>query len=194
MDVPVDIEYASDGKVLDLLQCRPKAQYKDSGSIKLPATITPVDILFETNHQGATASVEDITHVVYVSPEDYCRMPNRSNYVAVADAIRTLNETLAPRSFILIGPGRWGTRDDPALGVPVGFAAISQTALLVEVADPRAGRVPEPSHGTHFFNDLVESDIRCLAIFPGEEGNVFNASFLEGAPNSLAELLPEHAA
>jgi hypothetical protein len=53
--------------------------------------------------------------------------------------------------------------------------------------------VPELSFGTHFFQDLVEAQIRYLPLYPDEEETVFNAEFLTGASNLLPELVPEHA-
>jgi hypothetical protein len=52
---------------------------------------------------------------------------------------------------------------------------------------------PEASFGSHFFQDLVESDILYLALYPDDRQNVYNEPFLRQAPNALAELLPEHA-
>ena len=53
--------------------------------------------------------------------------------------------------------------------------------------------MPELSFGTHFFQDLVETDIFYVAIFPGKEGVVFNREMLAEMPNILAILLPESA-
>ena len=53
--------------------------------------------------------------------------------------------------------------------------------------------MPDLSFGTHFFQDLVESGIRYLPLYPDDAGVVFNEAFLLGAPNLLAEMLPEHA-
>lgn len=92
---------------------------------------------------------------------------------------------------MLIGPGRWGTCS-PSLGVPVTFAEICNIAVLVEVAVQKDGYMPELSFGTHFFQDLVETQIFYVALFPGNEGVVFNRELLELAPNSLAKLLPSH--
>jgi pyruvate,water dikinase len=54
--------------------------------------------------------------------------------------------------------------------------------------------VPDVSLGTHFFNDLVESDIPYLGVFPDREGYVYNQAFLDAAPNRLASFLPDAAA
>ncbi len=79
------------------------------------------------------------------------------------------------------------------LGVPVGYADINYTNMLIEIARPVGGFVPEVSFGSHFFQDLVESRIPYLALYPEEEGNLFDEKFLHGAPNALPHLLPELA-
>jgi pyruvate,water dikinase len=64
---------------------------------------------------------------------------------------------------------------------------------LVELAIPAAGVTPDPSYGTHFFQDLIETHIFPLAIYPEEPGDYVNQEFLERADNSLAALLPQDA-
>jgi pyruvate,water dikinase len=73
----------------------------------------------------------------------------------------------------------------------VGYADIDGTAVLVEVAREESGHIPEVSYGTHFFQDLVESDILYLPIYPSEEACDFNSSFFSRSPNILKDLLPE---
>ena len=104
-----------------------------------------------------------------------------------------LNKILPKRQFILMGPGRWGSRGDVRLGVSVGYADISNTAMLIEIARKKGNYVPDLSFGTHFFQDLVESGIRYLPLYPDEAGNDFDEVFLRTAPNLLSELIPEYA-
>jgi hypothetical protein len=53
--------------------------------------------------------------------------------------------------------------------------------------------VPELSFGTHFFQDLVESSIRYLPLYPGEDGGMLNREFLTGSASQFEALLPEYA-
>jgi hypothetical protein len=78
--------------------------------------------------------------------------------------------------------------------VPVSFAEISRVTALCEVIEMREGLVPDVSLGTHFFNDLVETQVLYLALIPGKEGNRVNTDFVEQAPNRLPALIPEEAA
>jgi hypothetical protein len=75
--------------------------------------------------------------------------------------------------------------------VPINFAEINKATALVEVAYEGGNLMPELSFGTHFFHDLVESDIFYAALFPKKEGVVFNRDKLLGMPNLLGSLLPD---
>jgi predicted nucleotidyltransferase len=49
------------------------------------------------------------------------------------------------------------------------------------------------SFGIPFFQELIESQIRYLPLYPDEEGIIFNKSFLKGARNILTEMLPHRS-
>jgi hypothetical protein len=51
--------------------------------------------------------------------------------------------------------------------------------------------MPELSFGTHFFQDLVESDIFYVALFPQKENVLFNKEKLEKMPNLLEKFSPQ---
>jgi hypothetical protein len=91
-----------------------------------------------------------------------------------------------------MGPGRWGSRGDIKLGVRVTYSDINNAAMIVEVARKKGNYVPDVSFGTHFFQDLVESGIRYLPLYPDDPGVKFNDRFLTSAPNLLPRLLPEY--
>jgi hypothetical protein len=79
----------------------------------------------------------------------------------------------------------------PSLGVPVSFAEISMGSVLCEIDTMREGLVADLSLGTHFFNDLVETDMLYIAFYGAKESNILNEDLLSGLPNRLTELLPE---
>ena len=91
---------------------------------------------------------------------------------------------------MLLGPGRWGT-SDPFLGIPVAFAEISRAAVLCEIVAMHEHLVPDVSLGTHFLNELVETDMLYLALFPQRGNNYLNTQWLESAPNRLLEVVPK---
>ena len=93
---------------------------------------------------------------------------------------------------ILMGPGRWGSTT-PSLGVPVKFAEINNMAVLVEVAFSAGNLMPELSFGTHFFQDLVETNIFYIALFPEKKDVFFRDTWFRSLKNLFAELMPQSA-
>jgi hypothetical protein len=189
---PVDIEFAHDGRDLYLLQCRPQVLRGVEEEVRLPAGVPAERCIFSARRDVDSGRVHGVEFVVCIDPRDYNRIASSERRLGVARVVRLLNERLQDRSFILMGPGRWGTRD-PRLGVRVGYADINNTRMLIEIARPVGGFVPEVSFGSHFFQDLVESRIRYLALYPEEEGNLFNEDFLHGSSNALASLVADAA-
>jgi hypothetical protein len=190
---PVDLEFASDGQRLHLLQCRPQSSSHDTAPAPIPSDLPADRVVFAADRFVSNGRVPDLTHVVYVSPEAYCRLPDLDTLTQVGRAVGRLNFVLPRRQFALIGPGRWGSRGDVRLGVSVTYSDISNTALLMEVAARRGNYVPEVSFGTHFFQDLVEAEIRYLPLFPGESGQRFHPELLTAMPNLLPEIAPDFA-
>jgi hypothetical protein len=194
LGVPVDIEFASTGTDFYLLQCRPQSQAAEDVAMEIPANLADDAVLFTARKHVSNGRVADITHIVYVDPDRYGELNELADLFAVGQAVGKLNKLLPRRQFILMGPGRWGSRGDIKLGVRVTYSEISNSAMLIEVARKKGNYVPDVSFGTHFFQDLVESGIRYLPLYPDDEGVKFNEKFLAESPNKLPELCPECAA
>jgi len=190
---PVDIEFASDGLHLYLLQCRPQSYQEGANPARIPKDLPKDRIIFLANRFVSNGSLPDITHVVYVDPERYDSLSSQAAFLSVGRAVGRLNKLLPRRRFILMGPGRWGSRGDIKLGVKVSYSDISNTAALLEIAWKKGNALPDLSFGTHFFQDLVEAEIRYLPLYADEPGTLFKESFLKDSPNILARVLPEHA-
>ncbi|MCX6834789.1 MAG: nucleotidyltransferase domain-containing protein, partial [candidate division Zixibacteria bacterium] len=193
LGVPVDIEFASDGKHFYLLQCRPQNLLGVDAPADIPRNTPRQDILFTACKYIGNGRISNISHMVYIVPERYSELGSREEMIEVGRAVGRLNSLLPRRKFVLVGPGRWGSRGDIKLGVNVTYADISNAACLIEIARRQGKYVPDLSFGTHFFQDLVEADIKYLPLYPDEEGVVFNESFFSNSPNSLAEIAPEYA-
>ncbi|MBD3347979.1 MAG: pyruvate, phosphate dikinase [Candidatus Eisenbacteria bacterium] len=191
LGTPVDIEFAHDGERFYLLQCRPQSKADQSTPAPIPKDVSPDRVIFAADRHVSNGWVPEITHVVYVDPDGYAELAGRDEMLAVARAVGKLNRLLPTKRFILIGPGRWGSRGDVKLGVSVTYADISNTAMLIEVAKRKGEYVPDLSFGTHFFQDLVESRIRYLPLYPDENDATLNERFFKGASNLLPEMLPE---
>jgi len=188
---PVDIEFASDGTDLYLLQCRAQSYTEDYAPAPIPPNLPRDIVLFSAHRSISNGRVSDITHIVYVDPERYAEMTDLRDLRDVGKAVGKLNKLLPRRQFVLMGPGRWGSRGDIKLGVRVTYADISNTAVLMEVACTKGNYVPELSFGTHFFQDLVEADIRYIPLYPDEPDSTLDQTFLRRAKNMLPEMFPE---
>lgn len=188
---PVDIEFASDGTDFYLLQCRPQGKGSETIPVQIPSDLKNRDVIFTATKYVSSGRVQDVSYIVYVSPEEYSELSSLEDMLDVGTAVGKLNNILPKRQFILMGPGRWGSRGDVKLGVSITYADINNTAMLIEIGRKKGGYTPELSFGTHFFQDLVEAKIRYLPLYPDEEGIIFNQRFLETSENHLSRFLPE---
>ncbi len=192
LGTPVDIEFACDGKDFYLLQCRPQCYSDASAAAPIPRDIPEDKIIFSANRYVSNGRVPDITHIVYVDPQKYGELSDRSELLAVGRAVSRLNKLLPKHQFILMGPGRWGSRGDIKLGVSVTYSDINNTAVLIEIARKQGNYLPDLSFGTHFFQDLVESNIRYLPLYPDDLGVIFNEKLLRNCHSIFPEVLPEY--
>ncbi len=190
---PVDVEFAHDGESLYMLQCRSLSLGVSAQRVPLPRGVPDQDRVFSAVRYVQMAQVHNLEYAVLVDPRDYERLPTRDAMFRVAKAIGALNRSLPNRRFVLMGPGRWGSRGDIRLGVPVTYADICHTSILVEIARQKGSYLPDVSFGTHFFNDLVESKIAYLPLYPDDPEVVWNERFLSESPNVLATVVPAFA-
>jgi hypothetical protein len=174
---------------ISLLQCRPQSHIEEN-IVKLPQNLPKNNIIFRTRRMAPEGRVSDIHYVLFVPPECYHSLPTPAARAELGRTIGRLNAELEGETFICIGPGRWGT-SNPDLGVRIGYSDIYHTRALIELTGEGIGAAPEASFGTHFFQDLVESNIYPLAIYLDDEGVIFNRAFFYQSPNSLEDFLPE---
>ncbi len=194
LGTPIDLEFASDGADFYLLQCRPQSYGVSDAGAPIPADVPREKVLFSAHRYVSNGQVADITHIVYVDPDGYEALTEISDLLAVGRTVSRLNSVLPKRQFILMGPGRWGSRGDIKLGVNISYSDICNAAMLVEIARAHGNSMPDLSFGTHFFQDLVEASIRYLPLYPDDPGVIFNTRFFRESDNELASLAPEYAA
>lgn len=191
--VPVDIEFASDGKDFYLLQCRPQSYSGQNTADVIPKNIPSESILFSATKHISNGKVPPVRFVVYVDPEGYDKLKTKEEMLEVATVIGKLNKMLPRKKFILMGPGRWGSRGDIKLGVSITYSQINNTAMLIEIAKQKGNYKPDLSFGTHFFQDLVEASIRYLPLFIDGGNSFLNESVITASNNLLIDMLPEHS-
>ena len=197
---PVDTEFTASlrfsGQLsINLLQCRPLWAPGSRGPISLPKNIPADRILFRSNRVVSGGIVKKTRYILLIDPDWYDKIPTLHEKQLLGRVVGKINrmEHVVSGGIIMIGPGRWGTSNID-LGINVTYADISNTSVLVEMAREGGGEVPEVSYGTHFFQDLVESQIIYLPLYPDNPACAYNHGFFSSAGNALESLLPEHRA
>ncbi len=174
---------------ITLLQCRPQSYIKSTNVVQIPKNLKPDEIIFSTHFMVPQGHISDIQYVVFVPPEEYYTLYTAETRRSLSGVIARLNTLLLDTSFICVGPGRWGTTNTD-LGVYVSYADICNTEALIELSGKGTGVAPEPSLGTHFFQDLMEAQIYPLAINLDDPNVVFNHDFFYNTPNCLTDWMP----
>ena len=164
----VELEFAADvipsskGQeiVLKLLQVRPVGDYSDDANFS-PANIqeTFTKTVVKSSKALGSGLFSDISHVVMVPASSFDSSKTKEMAAEIARLNRKLKEEGA--SYILIGPGRWGS-SDPWLGIPVIWSDISEAKMIIESAIP--GYRIEPSQGTHFFQNITSLGVGYLTV------------------------------
>lgn len=195
---PVDIEFTTnfvdnDHYKINLVQCRPFQVKGNILSVETPQAIPKEKVLLKTQGPVIGSSVATtIDRLIYVVPEVYGKMKMSDRY-AIARLVGKLThlpiKSKKP-TLMLVGPGRWAT-SSPELGVPITFAEMNTVSVLCEIAAMHEHLIPEVSLGTHFFNDLVETDMLYFALQPQKYDNILNEEFFVKSKNMLEKLLPE---
>ena len=164
----VEIEFAADmytsqagdGLVLKLLQVRPVGEFSDDSSTTIEKASDSISRVFLKSSKAlGSGYIEGMKYIIHVSSDTFDSARTREMAKEIAD----LNKELAGRgeSYLLVGPGRWGS-SDPWLGVPVLWSDISEARMIVETAIP--GFQVEPSQGTHFFQNITSLGVGYLTI------------------------------
>ena len=160
---PVEIEFAANINAdrtgeLYLLQIRPMVDNKLMLDEDL-AAIPDADCLLRSHNAIGHGIMTDIEDIVYVKTEGWSASSNPQ----IAEEIDRVNRRFLDqgRSYVLVGPGRWGS-SDPWLGIPVKWPAISAAKVIVE-AGLQNYRV-DPSQGTHFFQNLTSFGVGYFTI------------------------------
>lgn len=197
-ETEVDIEFTTnfiDDKNyrINVVQCRPlQVQGVHLRATPLPELEEHQIILRARGGVVGHSRVARIDRLIYIHPHAYSRLGEQDRY-RLAEVIGTVTHVRERGNLhqMLIGPGRWGT-STPALGIPVNFAQINNADVLCEIDTIHEGLIADLSLGTHFFNELVETNLLYVAYFSGQEQNILRLDYLERQPNLLAQLSPDN--
>ena len=164
----IELEFAADIKqgkngqqlVIKLLQVRPVAEFGDDKGVSIEKADEMISNKFITSTKALGSGFFDgMKYIISVPSASFDSAKTRE----MAAEIARLNESLKEEgaSYLLVGPGRWGS-SDPWLGIPVVWSDISEAKMIVETAIP--GYRIEPSQGTHFFQNITSLGVGYLTI------------------------------
>jgi len=165
---PIELEFAADLKVgvgrrqtFHALQLRPLVIEQHQVEVEVGPEAFEASIVRSDRTLGSGRS-EDVPCAIVVDP----RKLDRSHTKRAARVIEQYNHRLNQEQLqaVLLGPGRWGSRD-PWLGIPVVWSQISAARAIVEVDFPELQ--VEPSLGSHFFHNLTCFRVAFLAVHSG---------------------------
>ena len=183
MGRPIEIEFAGTVDVngdkkghLYWLQIRPiidRKELVDESILNVPDE----DVILRSNTALGHGNVENVNTIVYVRPENF----SSSNNSLIAREIEKINRNFTARgeSYILVGPGRWGS-SDTALGIPVKWPNISQAKIIVESS--LSNYRIEPSQGTHFFQNLTSFGVGYFTIDTSSHDGVYDIDYFNNRP------------
>ena len=183
MRCPVEVEFAANmdvtpgqQQIFNLLQIRPIIDNQENRPLDWTNIKTDDALIYAENALGV-GTMSDITDIVYIKTGAFDTLSTEK----IADELLALNARMhdADRSYILVGPGRWGS-SDPFLGVPVKWTHISEAKVIVECGIP--GFEVEPSQGTHFFQNVTSLGVGYLTINPFRGDGIFRSDRLDSMP------------
>ena len=119
-------------------------------------------ILLSKNGMG-NGFVSNIADVVYIKRETF----DKSMTCEMALELNEINCKLIEqdRKCILIGPGRWGSRDR-WIGIPVTWPQISQAKIIVETSFDDFPL--DASYGSHFFHNVISMNVGYCSVQDGD--------------------------
>ncbi len=167
MGSPIEIEYAvdlnkdEDGKAsFYILQIKPLISSGNSCSINLDEIDHGSVVLYSEKGMG-NGLIDDITDVIYIDKDRF----NKSETEEMAREIELINNKMIEegRKYVLIGPGRWGTRDR-WIGIPVKWHMISNARVIVETSYDEFPL--DASSGSHFFHNVTSMNVGYFTVQP----------------------------
>lgn len=165
MGSPVEIEFAVDlNKAANglptfyLLQTKPMVETRGGMHFDISQFSRSKTLLYTETSLG-NGEINDIYDVIYIDRDKFDKMKT----LDMVGEIEYLNGLMAQknRHYILIGPGRWGTRDQ-FLGIPVNWSQISHAKIIVEIS---LENFPlDSSLGSHFFHNITSMNIGYFSV------------------------------
>ncbi|MCB5259285.1 MAG: hypothetical protein M0Q19_08640 [Candidatus Cloacimonetes bacterium] len=185
LGIPVEIEFAVNldqknsiaGKpTFYILQIRPLSVSTDAYHIEADK-LDKQELLMYTEHGMGNGSIEDLYDIIYLDPDCF----DKTKTHKMQEEIEKFNAAMAKQGkrYILIGPGRWGSRDK-FLGIPVRWPQINRAKVILETG--LRDFIVESSQGTHFFHNLVAMNVGYFTIPFVSKTDFIDINWLKAQP------------
>ncbi len=165
MGAPVEMEYALDLRngengwpTFYLLQLKPLIRREAEITIDLDSSDTSNLVLKSTRGMG-NGRISGIKDVVYVDINHFDKTKTTEIASEIAEVNKAINRL--NKQYVLIGPGRWGTRD-VYTGIPVNWSQINNARVIVEIGLPNFPL--EASLGSHFFHNVTSMNVGYFSV------------------------------
>lgn len=164
----VEIEYAVDltpdsrnrGNFY-LLQIKPMAGADEDFTLDIDQVDHSNSILFSERSLG-NGRLRGIRDLIFLDPVRFDKMKTEE----MAVEIEQMNEKMRKlkKEYVLIGPGRWGSRDK-FIGIPVRWSQISNARVIVET--DLSDFPLDASLGSHFFHNVTSMGVGYFSVNTG---------------------------
>lgn len=124
-----------------------------------PEAIDYENLLLESPRAMGNGAICNISDLIYLEPDKF----DNRHTLEMAAEIDDFNDKMLRENcgYVLIGPGRWGTRDR-FLGIPVLWPQISNARVIVEIDLP--GFNLDASLGSHFFHNVTSMNVGYFSV------------------------------
>lgn len=185
MGVPIEIEFAVNlhkdiekgiKPTFYVLQIRPLTINTDEVYIDSDDIDKDKLCLYTSSGMG-NGKIDNVKNVVYIDPDKF----DNTKTLEMVSELEKINNILVEKdqSYILIGPGRWGT-SNRFLGVPVRWAQINKAKIIVEAN--QGNFTVDASQGSHFFHNLLAMNVGYFTVQHTSNTDFVDWKWLDSLP------------
>ncbi|MGQ1787057.1 MULTISPECIES: PEP/pyruvate-binding domain-containing protein [unclassified Saccharicrinis] len=179
MGAPVEIEFAvqlnteNQNPILYLLQIKPMIRVENNVKVNFNQVDESKVIITSEKGMG-NGKIEYIKDVIFMNPEKFSR--TKTDEMAKEMAVLNKEMERIGKEYLLIGPGRWGTRDK-FTGIPVLWSQISYAKVIVEMG---LEDFPlDASLGSHFFHNVTAMNVGYFSVHHNKAAERVNFEVLK---------------
>jgi hypothetical protein len=180
LGTPVEIEFAIDlDKDKDykasfyLLQIKPIIGAAHDYEVNMDE-IDKSRMLLYTDKSMGNGIINNIRDVIYVNRDTF----DKSKTIEITAEIGAFNNEMrkTDSQYILLGPGRWGTRDR-WIGIPVTWPQICNAKVIIETSFDDFPL--DASYGSHFFHNVTSMNVGYFSIQHNQKNSLINWDVLK---------------